>query len=412
MRSMRTVGDAMSKSRMSKTCSPLTTSLPGLGRDTSTVPWMGRVAPWKVTSPSTWNRSAAPTARATPEVEGDDRMAAGVDPAEQLGVVEAVAGAQARSPRSPGARTAPARAAPRRRGPRPRSRPVTPTAPKVIGPTVERASIRTTERSGTTANRARVGRAGERRGDGRLVPPVGQHLAPAPDRHRGLDAVAVPLDARRRRHRGPRMPRHRGPAALGLGQRGVDRPGRHVAAQHEVQAVPLLLDDPHPPPQGALALRRSGRTPAGPGRPWACRPTTRPGRPARAGQVHDRRSGGRRGRSAGPPGPWRGCSRSRAPRTAGAGARAGGSGGAGRARSASAAPPARPRRLHDAPSHSLDSRPGMTAGAHFVPSPAHHVNEAAGCGPRTGAADRTHGGVLGASSVSSMARDLRTGEPL
>ena len=59
------------------------------------------------------------------------------------------------------------------------------------------------------------------------------------------------------------MPRHRGPPALGLGQRGVDRAGRDVAAEHEVQAVPLLLDDPHPPPKGALALLRQAVHPPG-----------------------------------------------------------------------------------------------------------------------------------------------------
>ena len=146
----------MSKSRMSKTCSPLTTrrfsavsttptdALDGPGRAvegdlTSHVVAVGAASPGVATGVQP-RRSRVTT-----------RVAASIDAAQQLGVVEAVAGAQ------PGhldlevgrGRSARCHAAVAHLGV---DRAGDPTAPNVIGPTDERASISTTERSGTTRN--------------------------------------------------------------------------------------------------------------------------------------------------------------------------------------------------------------------------------------------------------------------
>ena len=137
--------------------------------------------------------------------------------------------------------------------------PVTPTAPNVMGPTEERASIRTAERSGRTRNVRRL------RGRRALRPARRRGRRPARPRTAGRTHGSVAADVRGRRHRRPAAPGRRRPALLGLGHHGVDRPGGHVAAQHLVEAVALLLDHPHPRPQGALALQGEARRPAGPG---------------------------------------------------------------------------------------------------------------------------------------------------
>ena len=80
----------------------------------------------------------------------------------------------------------------------------------------------------------------------------------------------------------------------------------------------------------------------------------------RAGPGRGTRSDDRRGRSAAPPGPWPGGSRSPAPRTAGAGAPGAGSGAAVPARSATAAPRIGAPMLHRSPGLCPpgDERPG------------------------------------------------------
>lgn len=57
-----------------------------------------------------------------------------------------------------------------------------------------------------------------------------------------------------RRHRPPRCRGDRVPTTLHLGQHGIDGAGTHVAAQHAIEPVSLLLDHTHPLPQNLFAV--------------------------------------------------------------------------------------------------------------------------------------------------------------
>ena len=153
---------------------------------------------------------------------------------------------------------------------------------------------------------------------------VGARLAivVAGSRARGAGALASRTVGRRRpapadagagavgRDRRPAGSQRRRPAALDLGQDGVDRAGGLVAAQDAAEAVALLFDHTHPHAQRPARRAASRRTPAAPARRSALRTTTRRDRPLRVGRASGTRSVGRCGRSGTRGGPSRGCSRS------------------------------------------------------------------------------------------------------
>ena len=103
--------------------------------------------------------------------------------------------------------------------------PVSPMVPKLRGPTVERTSISTTERSGIS--RKRCGRRGPTTGStgaasGRSA--AGLVLI-------GLERHQAAPTGRSRRHRRPARRRGPSPSPFDLGQHGVGGPGGLVAAQ-------------------------------------------------------------------------------------------------------------------------------------------------------------------------------------
>ena len=118
-----------------------------------------------------------------------------------------------------------------------------PIAPNVIGPTVERASMSTAERSGETQKRC--------------TPCTASTGTPARDA--GSDGAAG-CGERRHRERGT-VPVgadgvlvERTPPDGGFGEERFGRTARQVAAQHPVERIAFLLDDTHPRSQRALAV--------------------------------------------------------------------------------------------------------------------------------------------------------------
>ena len=123
--------------------------------------------------------------------------------------------------------------------------PTMPIAPNVIGPTVERASMSTAERSGETQKRctpctsstgtsaARRGRSGGSAGSLRAGVTAG--AAPFPLARDGVLVERTPPDR-------------------GFGEERLGRAARQVATQHPVERVAFLLDDAHPRAQRALAV--------------------------------------------------------------------------------------------------------------------------------------------------------------
>ena len=157
--------------------------------------------------------------------------------------------------------------------------PSTPVVPKVMGPTVERASMRTAERSGSRTNRPMTGseptlvrrlRAEARGGPGVSGPlgPSRRALLSGGRPPSLLVGVSVrPLQAPPphggRRHRRPGHVGLGHPALLDLRQHGVDRARRQVAPDDVAEVGVFLPDDPHPDPQHPLPQWRHRIDPPG-----------------------------------------------------------------------------------------------------------------------------------------------------
>ena len=293
----------MSKSRMSSTCSPVTSRPPPLPtlHDDGALERHGRRR-------AAWPRRARGSGR--PRRAACTRRARG----SRWGGAGHRCGGGARRRRA-GCRSAGRRPG-RRGGPRVRGcsattapsttsasiQPVTPRAPKLIGPTVERASTSTAERSDTSSKRWRPAATD------------GAGLAGRRCRRPVVDEVGAPAGVGRRRHRRPRRPAGGRHPALGLGQHGVGRAGRGVAAEHPVEA---RRAPPGRPPSTSAAPgrpRRSCRRPVASTRRPARRSTPPPGRRPRAGPGRGRRPAGRRGRRAARRAPSRAGSRGSAAR--------------------------------------------------------------------------------------------------